>query len=172
MPTRRTLFARGLVAIFALGLTHIALAVDALPDARFVGFVQESNDFEIGSSRLALQKSTNEAIRGYATRMVTERDEVATLLSTARAEAGVVFAPTPGGTRPRHADVLDRLALLFGTEFDEAYTSAQLAAQIEAVDQVGAYSQNGGNGNLRSFAKQILPKLQAQLEHAKRMAGK
>ena len=153
----------GAVAILAVGTTHIALAVDALPDARFVGFVQEANDFEIGSSNLALQRSSNEAIRGYANRMLVERGEMAGLLSKARSEAGVSYAPTPGGSRPRHADVLDRLGTLQGGEFDNAYASAQLA--------VGAYSQNGGNGNLKKFAQESLPKLQAELDHAKRIAG-
>ena len=64
---------RSAVAILAVGITHIALAVDALPDARFVGFVQEANDFEMGSSNLALQRSSNEAIRGYANRMLVDR---------------------------------------------------------------------------------------------------
>ena len=171
MPGILKFAARSAVAILAIGITHATLAVDALPDARFVGFVQEANDFEIGSSNLALQRSGSEAIRGYANRMLVERGEMAGLLSKARSEAGVSYAPTPGGSRPRHADVLDRLGTLQGGEFDSAYASAQLAAQIEAVDQVGAYSQNGGNGNLKKFAQEALPKLQAELEAAKRIAG-
>jgi putative membrane protein len=163
--------ARSAVAILAIGITHTALGVDALPDARFVGFVQEANDFEIGSSNLALQKSGNEAIRGYANRMLVERSEMAGLLSKARNEAGVSYAPTPGDSRPRHADLLDRLGMLQGAEFDNAYANAQLVAQIELVAQVGAYSQNGGNGNLRKYAQETLPKLQAELDHAKRIAG-
>ena len=172
MPALLKFITRSAVAILAVvGLTNIALAVDALPDARFVGFMQEANDFEIGSSNLALQKSSNEAIRGFANRMLVERGEMAGLLSKARGEAGVSYAPTPGGSRPRHADVLDRLATLQGGEFDSAYASAQLAAQIEVVAQVGAYSQNGGDGNLKKFAQQALPKLEAELDHAKRIAG-
>lgn len=165
------LFSRCTVAILAIGISHAALAVDALPDARFVGFVQEANDFEIGSSNLALQRSHNEAVRGYANRMIVERGEIAGLLSRARREAGVSYAPTPGDPRPRHTAVLDRLNTLQGAEFDDAYAVAQLAAQIEAVAQVGAYSQNGGDSNLRRFAQEILPKLEAELDHAKRIAG-
>lgn len=165
------LISRSAAAILALGISHAALAVDALPDARFVGFVQEANDFEIASGNLALQKSGNEAIRGYANRMIIERGEMAGLLSRSRREAGVSYAPTPGGERPRHTAVLDRLSTLQGGEFDAAYASAQLSAQLEAVAQVGAYSQSGGDGNLRRFAQEALPKLEAQLDHAKRIAG-
>jgi len=165
------LFTRSAAAILAIALAHTALAVDALPDARFVGFVQESNDFEIASGKLALQRSGSEAIRGYANRMIIERGELAVLLSRSRQEAGVSYAPTPGGAQPRHAAVMDRLTTLQGAEFDSAYASAQLAAQTEAVAQVGAYSQNGDDGNLRRFAQQALPKLEAELDHAKRIAG-
>lgn len=159
------------VAILAIASTPAALAVDALPDARFVGFVQEANDFELASSKLALERSSNDAIRGYANRMIIERGEIAVVLSKARSEAGVSYAPTPGDPRPHHSAVLDRLATLQGGEFDNAYASAQLAAQIEVVDQVGAYSQNGDNSNLRRFAQASLPKLKAELENAKRIAG-
>jgi putative membrane protein len=165
------LVALGAVAILAAASTPAALAVDALPDARFVGFVQEANDFELASSKLALERSSNDAIRGYANRMIIERGDLALVLSKARSEAGVSYAPTPGDPRPRHGTVLDRLATLQGAEFDNAYASAQLAAQIEAVDQVGAYSQNGDNGSLRRFAQAALPKLEAELENAKRIAG-
>jgi putative membrane protein len=165
------LTSRSAIVILALGFTHAALAVDALPDARFVGFMQEANDFEAGSSKLALERSSSQMIRGYANRMIIERGEIAVTLSKARSEAGVSYAPTPGDPRPRHTAVLNRLGTLQGAEFDTVYASAQLAAQIEVVDQVGAYSQNGGNGNLRRFAQEALPKLQAELDHAKRIAG-
>lgn len=171
MSTILKFFTRSTAALLAIGLAHTALAVDALPDARFVGFVEESNDFEIAASNLALQRSGSDAIRGYANRMIVERGELAVLLSRSRQEAGVSYAPTPGGAQPRHTAVLDRLAGLQGSEFDSAYASAQLAAQTEVVAQVGAYSQNGNDGNLRRFAQQALPKLEAELEHAMRIAG-
>lgn len=162
---------RSALVFLAIGLAHTAYAVDALPGPRFVGFMQEANDFEIASARIALQKSNNENIRSFANRMIIERGEAAGVLVKARSEAGVTFAPTPGGREPRHAAVLDRLTVLNGPEFDTAFASAQLAAHMEAVDQVGAYSQNGDNANLRKFAQEQLPKLRAQLEGAKRIAG-
>ena len=159
-------------AIFiAIGFAPAAFAVDALPDARFVGFMQEANDFEISAGRMALDRSNNEMIRGYGNRMIVERGEAAVLLTKARSEAGVSYAPTPGGAEPRHTAVLQRLGMLQGAEFDNAYASAQLAALTEAVEQVGAYSQNGGSGPLRRFAQALFPKLLAELEGAKRIAG-
>jgi putative membrane protein len=46
-----------LVAVAVAPISHVAL-VHALPDARFVGFAETVNDFEIKSGQLALAKSS------------------------------------------------------------------------------------------------------------------
>ena len=163
---------RSALAFLAVGLAQAAFAVDALQSARFVGFAQEADDFQIGAARIALQKSGNEAIRGFANRMLIEHQEAVGVLAKARQEAGVTFAPTPGGRDPRHTAVLERLSVLSGPDFDTTYARAQLEAKTEAVDQFGAYSQNGDNANLRKYAQAMLPKLKDHLEQAKRIAGR
>ncbi len=147
-----------------------AHAVDALPDARFVGWAQTFNDYEIAAGRIALARSGNEIMRGYATRMIAEHSEAAELLQKARSEAGVSYAPDPANP-PNTAAVLQRLNALQGPEFDTAYANAELASHSNAVDQLGAYSQNGDNGALRRYAQAMFPKAKEQLEMAQRMAG-
>ncbi len=147
-----------------------AHAVDALPDARFVGWAQALNDFEIASGNLALSKSGNEIVRGYAARMIAEHTEAAQILVKSRAEAGVSYAPDPAAP-PNTDAILQRLSGLQGPEFDTAYANAQLSIQTDAVGQYGAYSQNGNSGPLRKYAQAMFPKAQEQLEYAKRMAG-
>jgi putative membrane protein len=161
----------GVVAILALGITPAALAVDALPDPYFVGFLQQANDFQIDSGRLALKKSESDPIRSYAKRMIAERGEIAIALSRARSEARVGYVPTFRGVRPRHTAVLDRLHTLEGAEFDKSYAQAQLSAQTETMEQVDAYARTGGNAELRRFAEDTLPRLQSEFEHARRIAG-
>ena len=84
-----------LVASLLVPMAHIplALAVDALPDARFVGFAQAVNDFDLASGQMALQRSANENIRGYATRIIADANYDASALSKSSAEAGVSYAP-------------------------------------------------------------------------------
>ena len=60
MVIRRAALTFALAAIPAAYASR-ALAVDALPDARFVGYAQAHNDFEIASARLALSKSGQRA---------------------------------------------------------------------------------------------------------------
>lgn len=157
-------------AYVSTGLVSIAHAVDALPGARFVGWAQSFNDYEIAAGRIALAKSANELMRGFATRMIAEHSEAAEFLQKARSEAGVSYAPDPANP-PNTTAVLQRLNALQGPEFDTAYANAELASHIYAVDQLGAYSQNGDNGALRRYAQAQFPKAKEQLEVAKRMAG-
>ena len=89
-----------------IGVAHTAYGVDALPGPCFASASREANDFEIGSSRMAVQKSTNENVRAFANRMIAERTDAAGILAKARSEAGITLAPTPGGLEPRHTAVL------------------------------------------------------------------
>ena len=161
-----------LVAVAVAPFLHVTLvhAVDALPDARFVGFAETVNDFEIKSGQLALTKSQNELVRGYATRAVAEHTTEAQSLAKNRAEAGVSMAPDED-VRKIADDAMARLNSLQGAEFDTAFAAAQVRVQTAAVDQYGAYSQNGKSGPLRRYAQETLPKSQALLEYAKRVAG-
>jgi putative membrane protein len=168
-----TSIARRGVLLFALAAVPAAyasraLAVDALPDARFVGFAQQHNDFEIASARLALAKSNNENIRGYANRMLSEHDLAAQHLVKSRSEAGVSYAPDPNDAS---VAVLRRLSTLEGPQFDTAYANAQLAAMTNAEAQYGAFSQAGQGGPLRRYAQEQYPKVRLQLEYAQRLAG-
>ena len=169
-----TLIARRslLIALAAAPAVYSSLAhaVDALPDARFVGFAQVVNDFSISSGQLALSRSTNENVRGYATRAIAEHTSAAQSLSKSRSEAGVSYAPD-GNMGPMTANALARLQSLQGPEFDAAFAGAQLAVQTAAVDQIGAYSQNGSSGPLRRYAQLMLPKSKMFLEYAQRLAG-
>ena len=158
------------LSVASVGGAGAARAVDALPDARFVGFAQAVNDFGIASGNLALARSGNENVRGYATRAIAEHNEAASELAKSRQEAGVAYAPD-GRMGPHVQNLLGQLSQLRGPEFDAAFTSAQLMVQTDAVDQYGAYSQSGGSGPLRRYAQRSYPKSQMFLEYARRLAG-
>lgn len=169
---RRSLLA-GLAGLAATPLLPIAplSAQDALPDARFVGFCRAVNEFELASGNLALQRSANENVRGFASRAIAEATWDAQALETARREAGVSWAPD-GRMGPQTQNFLAQLNALQGPAFDAAFVNAQLAVMTEAESQYGAYSQNGRSGPLRRYAQVILPKARVQLEYARRNAAK
>lgn len=161
--------------LFALAVAPTMLvarvwAQDALPDARFVGFAQTVNDFEIASGNLALARSANENIRGYASRAIAEASSAAQSLSKSRSEAGVSYAPD-GNMGQKTAGLMVQLNALQGAVFDTAFANAQLSVMMVAEAQYGAYSQSGKSGPLRRYAQLILPKAQMQIEYARRIVG-
>jgi putative membrane protein len=166
--TRRSV----LVASLFVPLVQVPLAFadDALPDARFVGFAQAVNDFDLASGQMALQRSGNEIMRGYATRIIADANYDASALAASRAEAGVSYAPD-GSMGPKTANLLAQLNALQGPAFDTFFANAQLAVQTDCEAQYGAYSQNGKSGPLRRFAQVALPKSKERLDLARRMAG-
>lgn len=165
--TRRTI----LLSSAALPiLSPLAFAVDALPDARFVGFAQAVNDFAIASGNMAMTRSANENIRGFASRAIAEANDAAQSLRRVRSEAGVSYAPD-GSMGPKTANLLQQLNGLQGPAFDTAFAYAQLAIVTDAEAQYGAYSQNGQSGPLRRYAQEVFPKIKMQLEYARRIAG-
>jgi putative membrane protein len=168
MISRRTV----LVSSLLVPTLHLpsAWAVDALPDARFVGFAQAVNEFDIASGQLALTRSANENIRGYATRAIADAQYETEALRKSRSEAGVAYAPD-GSMGPKTQNLLAQLNTLQGPAFDTAYAQAQRSVQTDAEAQYGAYSQNGKSGPLKRFAQLALPKAQQRLELARRLAG-
>jgi putative membrane protein len=176
-PVARRSFLLGAVAAFPAVYAMPAFAFDALPDARFVGFAQQVDDFEIASGKLALSKSMNENVRGFATRMIADHTDAAERLRKARSEAGVSYAPDPNG-RPHTAAILQRLNLLQGGEFDTAYANAQLAVLTEAEQQYAANSNNqtsnagsASTGVMMRFARSEFPRIKTHLEMAQTLAG-
>ncbi len=147
-----------------------AFAVDALPDARFVGFAQAVNDFDLASGQLALARSANQNVRGYATRVIADANYDASALVKSRQEAGVSYAPD-GSMGPKTTNLLNQLNALQGPAFDSAFANGQLSVQIDCEAQYGAYSQNGKSGPLKRFAQVALPKAKERLDLARRLAG-
>ena len=171
--SRRSVLATAAATAALLSIPPLAApawAQDALPDARFVGFAQAVNDFEIASGNMALQRSANENIRGYATRAIAESTNNASALSKSRSEAGVSYAPD-GRMGPMTQNLLAQLNTLQGPDFDRAFAQAQLQVMTATEAQYGAYSQNGKSGPLRRYAQVALPGLKTQLEYARRNAG-
>ena len=169
---RRSLLA-GLAAAplaYAAVATTAAHAVDALPDARFVGFSETINDFMIKSGQLALSKSTNELVRGFATRAVAEHTKLVSTLRRNRSEAGVSMSLHDETSRMTN-DAMAQLNSLTGPQFDTAYANAVMRAETAAVAQYGAYSQSGGSGPLKRYAQESLPILKELSEYSKRLAG-
>ncbi|ORE98824.1 DUF4142 domain-containing protein [Aurantimonas sp. 22II-16-19i] len=124
----------------------------------FVPMAAVSNSFEIESSNLALTKSQNEDVRGFAEMMATDHSNAAMKMQQAVEESGTGLT-VPTGLDARHQTMLDELSAADDSEFDAAYIAMQQKAHDEAVTLFTAYSQNGEDGPIKTFAANTLPTL-------------
>jgi putative membrane protein len=118
--------------------------------------------FEVNSSRLALEKSQNSAIRDFAQQVVDEKTQAATKLSEA-VKSGEAGVPVPVLLDARRQEEMKRLQSKSGVAFDEAYVRAQLQGHRNALDLQRAYAQSGDNPALQQLASQTSLVVQRQL---------
>ena len=155
-----------------LGSMTFAVAANATPSSKeFVKKVSISNQFEIQSSQLALDKSHDDAIEKFAQRMVDDHTEAAADLANALDTSKVKTSPEDD-VDGAHAKMLAKLDKESGAAFNRDYIMMQSKAHHEAVALFADYSEHGGDPALKGFAKQTLPTLKSHLKHVEQLAAK
>lgn len=136
--------------------------------ATFIERARASNAFEIESSRLALDKATQPALKNFARMMIDDHTRADQKLVSVARGAG----QAPGEKvemEPKQRRQIENLTAASGAEFDKLYATAQLEAHQMAVQLYQTYSETGTDERLRQFAAETLPKLQQHLEQIQKM---
>lgn len=154
---------------FAQAPAEAPAAVAAVTDPQqFADMASSSNTFEIESSRVALEKSTNDQVLAFAQHMIDDHTKAGQDMMAAAQSDGITPATA---LQPHHQSQLDELTGLEDEAFDEAYLAAQVAAHDEAVALFEAFSTNGEESALKSFAAETLPTLQEHRAEVGTLAG-
>ncbi|MCE7026826.1 DUF4142 domain-containing protein [Jiella avicenniae] len=124
----------------------------------FVPMAAVGNSFEIESSNLALTKSQDENVRNFARTMVDDHSAAAMKMKQAVEESDTGLS-VPTGLDAKHQEMLNQLSSADDSEFDAMYADMQAKAHEEAVTLFTAYSQNGEDGPIKTFAANTLPTL-------------
>lgn len=114
----RVLF--GLCTLLTLVVMHSAAAQQRVDAATFARTVSASDGFEIQSSQLALQRSTNPKVRAFAQQMVNDHSRSSAALSQS-APMLTAFSGPSGLLDARHATMLSQLTAQSGPAFDRLY---------------------------------------------------
>jgi putative membrane protein len=150
-------------AIMAAGLSG-ALAQSPTA-AEFVEKAGIAGQFEIESSRLAMQKATSADVKKFAQQMITDHSKAAKeLKATARAAGKLKF---PTALDEPHKTMIADLKAKRGKDFDTTYVNEQVQAHDEAVSLFSDYSKTGDQTELKAFAAKTLPVLEQHQQHAK-----
>jgi putative membrane protein len=131
--------------------------------ADFVKEAASSDMFEIQSSRLAQQKSQDQATKTFAAQMVADHTNTSTELKPMAQSANVEI---PSAMLPAHQKMLDKLNGLNGDEFTKQYQDDQVTAHKDAVSLFQRYSKGGDNEQLKTWAAKTVPTLEHHLKMA------
>ncbi len=143
-------------------------AQDMMSAQDFVTMAASSDMFEIQSSQLAMENGSSDSVKQFAEMMVSDHTNSTQKLATIASEQGLTV---PTEMAEPHQEMLEMVSGASGDAFDAAYGQAQAQNHMMAAQMLEAYSQNGDNEALKTFAAETLPIVQQHLETAKTLPG-
>jgi len=160
--------------MLAVGLTAAALPAfgqkdDKIADKDFVAKVASAGQFEVKSSQLALQKSTNTDLKMFAQQMVNDHTKASQDLTTLASRKGWAM---PTAMDAEHTEMLNRLGKLQSYDFDKAYGDIQVKEHEKAVTMFGQAAKDVQDADLKAWANKTLPTLREHLQMAQRIFKK
>jgi putative membrane protein len=135
--------------------TDAAMEAGATP-ATFVKAAAEDGMTEVELGKLALQKSSNDAVKQFAQKMVDDHGQANKELTSLARSKGLKV-PTKLDTK--HESMVQALRAKSGMAFDSDYAAHMAQAHTRAVVLFEAASQSS-DADLAAFAKRTLPTLQ------------
>jgi len=144
-------------------------ATGNMNDVGSTSFVEKAamgDQFEIESSKLALQKATDPQIKQFAQQMIDEHSKSSDNLKATLQSAGANMSPPAGLTLDgKHQALMDKLQKASGKEFERLYVQIQRDGHKEAVDLFSKYSKDGKEASLKGFAQETLPVIERHYQH-------
>lgn len=137
---------------------------------KFVKEAASGNTLEVETSRLALQKSQNSDVKGFAQMMIDDHTKVGEDMKAALKEAGL--PPPADKLTPKHQETVDKLNKADAGKFDAQYVDAQIKAHEEAIALFSQYAKNGDTQQLKQFAEAKLPSLEKHQTMARDLQSK
>ncbi|WP_237172120.1 DUF4142 domain-containing protein [Pandoraea norimbergensis] len=138
------------------------------PDAEFVDKAQQAGKAEVQASQVAVQRSTNPAVKRFAQQMVTDHSKANEALRQLAAKKGV-SVPNDTAVNPD----IEALKQKKGHAFDVAYMAlAGPDAHEQAVQLFSLEADKGQDADLRGFARQTLPTIRHHLSKAREVSAK
>ena len=134
----------------------------------FVGAAGSSNEFEIKTSQLALERAETPEIRAFAQHMIEDHTAAGAKMQAAADSDNV--APPVGLAEEEEAQ-LEQLQAAPEGKFDAAYLAIQVAAHDEAVSLFETFARQDGSSALHAFAAETLPTLKEHQGTAHQLAG-
>ncbi len=158
------------IPILASVLLFPLAATAAAPDQKFFDKAAMAGMFEVQSSEIAVQQSTDPQITTFAKMMIADHGAANAKLKTLATNKGVTL---PSTLDKDHQEKLDKLkAAAPGKEFNEAYSDLMEDGHDDAVNLFENASDDAKDKDVRKFAADTLPTLKRHSEHAEKLDSK
>lgn len=146
-------------------LSTTAFANDTAQE--FVTKASIAGKFEIETSKLALEKSKDADVKGFAQQMIDDHTKADKEMKATIKEAKLSVKPAES-LDEKHQKKLDELKKETDN-FDKEYLKIQESAHDEAVSLFSDYAKDGDNASLKAFADKTLPTLKSHKEHVEKL---
>lgn len=160
-----------LLALFSIGFlgckdTEENTPVVSQQDQTFIKNVSASNAAEIQYGRLALQNSTNDSVKVFAQKMITDHTAAKNSLDSIVKSLNLVKNDSLDAA---HKDLYTRLMGLNSTGFDSVYINNQVKDHQTTLSLLQSEMTSTGNSRVVSYARKQVPVVTMHLEHARRL---
>ena len=150
---------------FAAGSAFAQDQAKKMTDTKtFVRMATSGNQFQIQSSKLALDKAQDKGLQKYAKQMIEDHTAVSDKMKKTLKQANIEMPENAQKLTENHQKMMDKLKQAEGKQFDEAYREAQIKAHDEAIKLHQAYAEGGDNKQLQQLAQSLLPTLKQHRE--------
>ena len=138
---------------------------DVTKAPNFVTAAAASDMFEVQSSKVALQRSTDPAVKRFAQMMIDAHTKTTATLKGLIAGHDDLSPPTalPSDLQ----DKLDKLGSVSPADFDKTYLDDQVDGHQSALNVMQRYAKDGDQEPLKQFAADTAPTVQQHLDKAK-----
>lgn len=168
----RNIFAAASIALAVPTAAQIPMPMPAPTTTAaqpFLMMAAESDIFEISSSQIAVMRSQNPRVRGYAT-MLIDHHTMTTNTALAQAKAAGI-SPPPAILQADKREMIDQLLAASPADFDRVYMRQQVPAHEAALELHTTYARNGDTPQLRTAAAGAVPFVARHLAQARQMLG-
>lgn len=137
-------------------------------DRHFLEEAGTGGMMEVKLGQLALTQSTNDEVKSFAQRMITDHSKANDELKRIASKYGVSF---PADLEREQKGMYEHLSELRGADFDREYMRHMLEDHIRDVQSFQNQAKKGENPDLKAFAANRVNTLEQHLKMAKDVHG-
>ena len=133
-------------------------------DKKFVKEAAAGGLAEVEMGKLAVQKSSDDAVKQFGQKMIDDHTKANEQLKEIASKQGITI---PESLDSKQQSKVDKLSKLSGPAFDKAYVKDAVKDHEKDVREFKNEAQNGSDPNIKQFASSTLPTLEQHLDMAK-----